>query len=86
MLEVCVGSSCHLRGAYEVFKEFQRLIAENQLEKQVELKACFCMGNCRDGVNVRLDEQIYSLITKDNANRFFIDVVINNKPWNEVRL
>lgn len=86
MLEVCVGSSCHLRGAYEVIKEFQRLIAENQLEKQVELKACFCMGNCRDGVNVRLDEQIYSLITKDNANRFFIDVVINNKPWNEVRL
>lgn len=85
LLEVCVGSSCHLRGAYDVVKEFQRLIEETQMDIEIELKACFCMGNCREGVNVRLNEEIYAAVTKENAARFFDEVIIHQKPWNEVK-
>lgn len=70
LIEVCVGSSCHLRGAYAVIKELQKSIAENGLEAQVELKACFCMGNCKDGVNIKLDGNVYSDITVDNVMQF----------------
>lgn len=75
---VCVGSSCHLKGAYDVINELKRLIAENSLEIQVELKACFCLGECCDGVNARIDGQIYSSLSKDNVAQFFADHVLEN--------
>lgn len=63
VITVCVGSSCYLKGAYEVTREFQRLIAEKGLEKQVELRAGFCMGHCRDAVTVRMGEETVTGVT-----------------------
>ena len=70
-LSVCVGSSCHLKGAYEVIRELQRLLQEYQLKEQVELKATFCLGQCQSGVTVALDGVLYTSITKDNVGKFF---------------
>jgi NADH:ubiquinone oxidoreductase subunit E len=72
-LEVCVGSSCHLKGSYPVIMEFKRLIAEYGLEAEIELKGCFCLGECKEGVSVRVDDVIFTSITKDNAQAFFSD-------------
>ncbi|MGD8400354.1 MAG: (2Fe-2S) ferredoxin domain-containing protein [Bacillota bacterium] len=71
LLEVCVGSSCHLRGSYDVIREFKRLIVEHALEKEIELKGCFCLGGCTKGVSLRVDGRIYTSITKDNVRAFF---------------
>lgn len=38
-LSVCIGSSCHLKGSYEIVQKFQKLIADNSLEDRIELKA-----------------------------------------------
>ena len=46
VVDVCVGSSCHLKGSYDVIQKLQKLIAENNLEDKVTLKASFCLGNC----------------------------------------
>ncbi len=46
VVSVCVGSSCHMKGSYQVIKTFQELIKKNQLEDVIELKASFCMGRC----------------------------------------
>ena len=46
----------------------QYLVKENHLEDKVELGGTFCMGNCVNGVNVTLDDKLYSLspeTTKD---------------------
>lgn len=75
-IEVCVGSSCHLKGAYDVINELKQLIIDNGLQEQIELKACFCMNHCIEGVNVRFNGVVFSTLTKDEATRFFKDNVL----------
>lgn len=55
-INVCVGSSCHLKGSYKVIEGFQKLIDEKGLSEKVELKASFCLGNCTNGVSVKIDD------------------------------
>lgn len=72
---VCIGSSCHVKGSRSVVDELHALIASNNLEGKVELGGTFCTGNCRNGVNVAIDEKIYS-ITAETAKEFFDTVVL----------
>ena len=44
---VCIGSSCHLKGSRQVVEKLQALIAENNLDGQVELAGTFCLGECQ---------------------------------------
>ena len=43
---ICVGSSCHLKGAPELVELFQKAIEENHLEGLVTLSGSFCTGQC----------------------------------------
>jgi NADH:ubiquinone oxidoreductase subunit E len=61
LIEVCIGSSCHLKGAYNIIHMLQDLIEENKLGDQVELKAVFCMENCKGAVSVRIEDHVMSL-------------------------
>jgi len=54
---VCVGSSCHLKGAREVINRFNALIQEHGLSDRVELKGSFCMERCGGGINWQIDDE-----------------------------
>lgn len=69
-LTVCIGSSCHLKGSRQVVEEFQRLIAENNAKDKVELNGTFCMGKCREGVCVTVDDEFFS-VSPETAKQFF---------------
>lgn len=72
LIQICVGSSCHLKGAEEVVTLFQKAIAEHRLESDITLAGSFCIGQCnRVGVTVQIDDVIYTGVTKDNFNQFF---------------
>jgi NADH:ubiquinone oxidoreductase subunit E len=74
-INICVGSSCHLKGSYNVIQEFQQIIEEKKLHEQVSIKATFCMKQCRNhGVSVRLGENSYSLLS-GTCREFFEDSV-----------
>lgn len=73
---VCVGSSCHLKGSYQIITCFQRLIKDNQLEGQVELKASFCMGQCTTGVCVKVGDEFFGDVAIVSAESFFSEKVI----------
>ncbi|MDA3846367.1 MAG: (2Fe-2S) ferredoxin domain-containing protein [Vallitaleaceae bacterium] len=76
MIEICIGSACHLKGSYLVINRFKALLEEHHLTEKVELKSSFCLGTCGEGVSIRLDgADIYS-ITADTADAFFIDKVL----------
>ncbi|MTL48416.1 (2Fe-2S) ferredoxin domain-containing protein, partial [Turicibacter sanguinis] len=51
-IKICVGSSCHLKGSYEVIQIFQSLIEKHQLQEVLELRAAFCLGHCTEAVSV----------------------------------
>lgn len=69
-LQVCVGSSCHIKGSYHVIQAFQALLEEHNLSEQVEIKAQFCMKRCQYGVSVCLDGQPHS-VSPQSAHAFF---------------
>lgn len=61
-IKICIGSACHLKGSYDVIKNCQEYIAENNLSSQIELKSAFCLGRCSEAVSVLVDAaEVFSL-------------------------
>ena len=71
-ITVCIGSSCHLKGSRQIVEELQYLVAENGLKDKVELSGIFCMGNCTNGVCVKINEEQFSLKPNDTKDFFKI--------------
>lgn len=55
---VCVGSSCHIKGARELIARFSEYLSKKGLEDKVELKGSFCMEHCGEGINWKLNDEI----------------------------
>ena len=71
IIQVCVGSSCHLKGSPEIVELLQKAVEEYHLEEQVTLAGSFCIGKCnRIGVTVQVDDDIHVGITKENFKEF----------------
>lgn len=70
-VSVCIGSCCHLKGSYDVKSGFQNLISQHGLEEQVTLMVAFCLGRCRDGVTIRIDDEIITGLTPENTADVF---------------
>ena len=72
IISVCVGSSCHLKGSYDVIELFKSALAANNLADKVTLKATFCLGKCGvAGVTVKIDNEIITGVTTENFNEIF---------------
>lgn len=69
-ITVCIGSSCHLKGARQVVEQLQWLISKNSLKDKVELGGAFCMGKCQQGVCVTVDGEIHS-VSPESVTSFF---------------
>ncbi|MDD2955194.1 MAG: (2Fe-2S) ferredoxin domain-containing protein [Oscillospiraceae bacterium] len=72
-ITVCVGSSCHMKGSYQVIKTFTELIRANQLDDVVHLKASFCMGRCLSGIAVTVNGEPVENVGFVNAEQIFYD-------------
>lgn len=70
-LSVCIGSSCHLKGAPKVIGTFQALSQEYGMEGKLNFKGEFCMKECAaDGVAVRLNGGLWH-VRPEEAEGFF---------------
>lgn len=77
VIQVCVGSSCHLKGSAQIVELLQKAVADNQLESDVTLAGSFCIGKCnRVGVTIQVDDDIYTGITVENFREFFAENVL----------
>lgn len=74
-LNVCIGSSCYLKGSYNVTEAFEQIIESKNLHENIEMKAQFCMKQCQNGVCVSIGEQVYS-VSPDTAASFFESTVL----------
>ena len=78
IIQVCVGSSCHLKGSPEIVELLQNAIADHHLENKVTLAGSFCIGKCnRIGVTVQVDDDIHVGITKETFRDFYRENVLN---------
>ena len=74
-ITVCVGSSCHIRGAREIIRLYSELIERGGLKDRVELKGSFCMDRCTEGVNIRIGDELFSVAGVEAAERIFSEKV-----------
>ena len=74
-LSVCVGSSCHLKGSFNVIQTFQQLVEEEKLHDKIEMEAQFCMKQCQKGVSVSIDGELCS-VSPETANEIFRNTVM----------
>lgn len=74
-INVCVGSSCHLKGSYDVIQCLQKIIEEKGLEDKVEIKASFCLGHCTSNVSISVDDGPVLSVSKDNVDEFFEEYI-----------
>ncbi len=83
IIQICVGSSCHLKGSSDIVELLTKAVKEHNLESQITLCGSFCIGKCnRLGVTVQVDDEIHTGITRENFKEFFdekILSVINNE-------
>ena len=77
IIQVCVGSSCHLKGSEEVVELLQHAVEKYQLDDEVTLAGSFCIGKCnRVGVTVQVDDEIVTGVTKESFKEFFEEKVL----------
>lgn len=71
IIQVCVGSSCFLRGSKKIITEIERLLAEFQLGDKILLKGCFCHEKCTGGVTVTVGEKFFTGVTPQDVEELF---------------
>ena len=72
IVQICVGSSCHLKGSQEVIELMQNAVAERHLENEITLAGSFCSGKCnRTGVTVPVDDEVFPGVNRENFKEFF---------------
>ena len=77
IIQVCVGSSCHLKGSPEIVEMLQKAVGDHHLENEVTLAGSFCIGRCnRIGVTLQVDDEIHVGVTKENFKEFFNEHVL----------
>ena len=84
IVQVCVGSSCHLKGSEAIVELFESAIAENRVEDEVVLTGSFCIGKCnRVGVTVQINDDVHVGVTPENFREFFktniLDPIANER-------
>jgi len=77
IVTVCVGSSCHIKGARDVIMRFNEMLKEEGIEDKVELKGSFCMERCGEGINWKIDEEPLTSSHVDDAVKVFRERVIS---------
>ncbi|MFQ8832242.1 MAG: (2Fe-2S) ferredoxin domain-containing protein [Ruthenibacterium lactatiformans] len=63
---VCVGSSCHLKGSYDIINLMKAALEKYGLTDTVDLSAAFCLGKCTHGVSIKVDDEIVTGLNRDN--------------------
>lgn len=80
LIQICVGSSCHLKGSHDIVALLDAAIKEHGLENEITLAGSFCMGKCnRSGVTVTVDDEVCVGITKENFSEFFKDKILGKR-------
>ncbi|MBQ8540770.1 MAG: (2Fe-2S) ferredoxin domain-containing protein [Clostridia bacterium] len=77
IIQICIGSSCHLKGSYELVEKFKAAIEAHDLDAEITLAGSFCTSKCnREGVTVLIDDNVYTGVTPESFKEFFREKVL----------
>ncbi len=58
IITVCMGSSCFSRGNNVNAEIIERFLREHNLTARVEIRGCLCIGHCKDGPNISINDEL----------------------------
>ena len=78
IIQICVGSSCHLKGAPEIIEMLNAAVEKHGISCEITLAGSFCIGECnRVGVTLQVDDEVCSGVTPQSFNEFFNDKILS---------
>ncbi len=78
VVQICVGSSCHLKGSERIVELFREAVEQRHLENEITLAGCFCTGNCnRVGVTIQVGDEVVTNVTPENFSEFFEEKIMS---------
>ena len=67
-VSVCIGSACHKRGSYAILNRFKQQEQQHGAEDKVNVAPVFCLGECANGVSVKIDDKLLLGMCEDNVD------------------
>jgi len=75
-IELCFGSSCHVKGAKSVYALLEEALKRDGLSDKVELCGTLCLGECKaNGCNMKIDGEIVTGVRADDFESFYNEKV-----------
>lgn len=75
-VEICIGSSCHVKGGKEVLDMLMKSVKDRGLGDKVSLSGSTCMGMCKEsGVSIKVDGNPFSVTPQDFPAFFEKEIV-----------
>lgn len=73
---VCVGTSCYLRGSYNILQRLLKMAKEYGVEDRLSIGATFCLERCAKGPNIRVNEEVVSGVSEENLREIFENIIL----------
>ncbi|MCL1790124.1 MAG: NADH-quinone oxidoreductase subunit NuoE [Peptococcaceae bacterium] len=71
LISVCMGTACYVKGAGEIFAEFERRLnikaGQTTEDRLFTLDACRCLGACGLAPVLTIDDQVYGRLTPSDV-------------------
>jgi NADH-quinone oxidoreductase subunit E len=71
IINVCLGTACHVRGGELILESLERQLnikrGETTPDRKFTLESVNCMGCCATGPVVKIDEEYYGHMTNDKV-------------------
>lgn len=78
-IEICLGSSCFLRGNKKIVKEIQLYLKDNKLDNKVNFNGKRCFENCLNGPILKINNNMYEKVDEYSIIKILNDVFIKFK-------
>ncbi|TCK98632.1 NADH dehydrogenase subunit E [Natranaerovirga hydrolytica] len=75
VIQVCIGSACHLKGSYAIINQLESLAKDYYLDKNITIKAAFCLEHCTEAVSVKVDDKTFYALDIHSVDDFFHNIV-----------
>ncbi|MBM3142355.1 MAG: NAD(P)H-dependent oxidoreductase subunit E [Chloroflexi bacterium] len=75
LINVCLGTACHVRGAVRVLEKIERSLATKSggttKDRKFTLETVNCMGACALGPVMKIDEEYFGQMSTDKVDHLF---------------
>lgn len=75
LIEICVGSSCHVKGSNQLIGILKEMIKYHGWEDTILLKGVFCMQRCQTGLGININQKPVEGIGLHNAKEVLHELI-----------